>query len=274
MDPHILRARVEKFGPSSSAAFEDSLAVEEPLEIRLDYGPAGNRRRKTLSVTMRTPGEDRELTAGFLLTEGIITSPGDLEGIDDLRENVTLARLAPHVKLPRTSIERNFYTTSSCGVCGKSSIAAVKTKNIYSENLAGGIATFPRTLISRLPALLRAAQKIFDQTGGLHASGLFGQDGSAIAVREDVGRHNALDKVLGASFLDGKLPLAETVLALSGRVSFELVQKAAMAGIPAIVAVGAPSSLALKLAGEMNMLLAGFVRDETYNIYCGREKLR
>lgn len=263
----------------------DVLAVEEPLEIRIKPSSEPHR---AVSITMRTPGNDGELAAGFLFTEGILTSPdqikkirhcgltigkgvGTLDRAAALNSNTIRVDLRDGIDIDLKSLERNFYTTSSCGVCGKSSIEALRTG---ITPLQSNEFTASSELIHSLPALLRESQSVFDQTGGLHASALFDQDGTLDIVREDVGRHNALDKVIGAKFLDGKLPLSEKILLVSGRASFELVQKALMAGIPILAAVGAPSSLAVELASEYGMTLAGFVRDQRFNIYCGRERIR
>jgi FdhD protein len=253
----------------------DSLAVEEPLEIRLGFPDGGH---KAISITMRTPGDDPELAAGFLFTEGIVKSPEQIARIrhcgrpdkDKNIQNTIVVELRENIALDLKKLERNFYTTSSCGVCGKSSIEALHTGaqkiNSNGFNVGSG-------LIHTLPEILRAAQDVFERTGGLHASALFDDKGEIELVREDVGRHNALDKVIGAKFLAGKMPLKNTILLVSGRASFELVQKALMAGIPVLAAVGAPSSLAVELAREFGMTLAGFVRDERFNIYTGGERI-
>ncbi|MBL8184648.1 MAG: formate dehydrogenase accessory sulfurtransferase FdhD, partial [Blastocatellia bacterium] len=269
---------------SDGLEFSDVLAVEEPLEIRLGFADGTHR---AISITMRTPGEDAELAAGFLFTEGIIKTPeqikqirhcgkgGNLSGSEGalLREIPFVARgtlptgrvsantirvdLADGVELDLKKLERHFYTTSSCGVCGKSSIEALQSGAAKVESEL----TINAETIHRLPDVLRAAQSTFDKTGGLHASALFNADGTLDIVREDVGRHNALDKVIGAKFLESQPPLSDKVLLVSGRASFELVQKALMAGIPILAAVGAPSSLAVELADEFGMTLVGFVRD-------------
>jgi FdhD protein len=258
---------------------DDTLAVEEPLEIRLSTIENGKRVHLPISITMRTPGADDELAAGFLFTEGIVTGG---KQITDIRhcgkpapgrelKNTILVELADGVDVELKRLERNFYTTSSCGVCGKSSIDALRTgaKTLGQSDLPK-IAS--ETLI-RLPELLRSSQNIFDSTGGLHASALFNTDGKLDLVREDVGRHNALDKVIGAKFRTGNVPLSTSILLVSGRASFELVQKALMAGIPILAAVGAPSSLAVELAEEFGMTLVGFVRDGGFNIYTGGQRI-
>jgi len=232
------------------AAAPDVIAVEEPLEIRLEIQLAGGPVSRTVSVTMRTPGDDAELAAGFLFTEGIIAERAQIEFVGGCGAtgNVIRVRLAPGVEVDLGRLERHFYTTSSCGVCGKTSIEALQTASRYALPAASPV--LDAALIHQLPQALRAAQTVFDRTGGLHASALFDADGRLHRLREDVGRHNALDKVIGAELLGGRLPASDRVLVVSGRVSFELVQKAVMAGIPALVAVGAPSSLAVQLAEQ------------------------
>jgi FdhD protein len=263
----------------------DVLAVEEPLEIRL--GLADNTHR-AISITMRTPGDDAELAAGFLFTEGILKSSEQIRqirhcGLRIGKQNSTLDRAAAlnsntirvdlnaGVDVDIKRLERHFYTSSSCGVCGKSSIEALGTKTgKLPDSAAPKLAS---DVIHTLPKKLRIAQDVFAETGGLHASGLFNVNGDLEISREDVGRHNALDKVIGAKFLNGELPLADKILLVSGRASFELVQKALMAGIPILIAVGAPSSLAVELAQEFGMTVVGFVRDGSFNIYSCPERI-
>jgi FdhD protein len=229
---------------------EDLVAVEEPLEMRVGGEP--------VAVTMRTPGHDEELALGFLLAEGL--APLRAVVPPDLAAN-TIDVEAPGVDLGR--IRRNFYTSSSCGVCGKGALeaVAVQAPRVESE------LRLPATLVAELPERLRAAQRAFEATGGLHATGLFSWEGELLCLREDVGRHNAFDKVIGRAFLDGLLPLARSVVCVSGRLSFELVQKAAVAGAPILIAVGAPSSLAVELAADRGITLCGFVRDGSFNVY-------
>jgi FdhD protein len=250
----------------------DALAAEEPLELRVDG--------RSLAVTMRTPGHDVELAHGFLLTEGVITSPADIEtarycdSLDDAGRNtynVLDVALAPGVAPPDDSVERRFYTTSSCGVCGKASLDAVRTRTVFPP--ADDPVELPAEVLFGLPDALRAAQKVFDSTGGLHGAGLFTADGTLLVVREDVGRHNAVDKVLGHALLAGRVPAAGTVLMVSGRASFELTQKAVMAGVPAMAAVSAPSSLAVEMADEAGMTLVGFLRGRSMNIYAGASRV-
>ncbi len=251
----------------------DSLAAEEPLEIRV-----GGR---ALTVTMRTPGHDFDLAAGFLVGEGVVFSQDHVAGIrycagavaDGVNTyNIVDVILSSGVSAPDVLLERNFYTTSSCGLCGKASLEAVRTSTRWSVN-DDPLSIAANTLTS-LPERLRAAQRLFDSTGGLHAAGLFTADGELLALREDVGRHNAVDKVVGHALRSGLLPLRETILMVSGRASFELVQKALMAGIPMLAAVSAPSSLAVDLAVENGLTLVGFLRGSSMNVYAGSERLQ
>jgi len=220
-----------------------------------------------------------ELAAGFLFTEGIIHTPDQISQIrhidtlDKDTQNTIIVELNGDIDIDLKRLERNFYTTSSCGVCGKSSIEALYSGHAGAQKIASNGFEIAADTIHRLPAILRTSQNVFEQTGGLHASALFDSDGKLEIVREDVGRHNALDKVIGAKFLAGEMPLNDKILLVSGRASFELVQKALMAGIPVLAAVGAPSSLAVELAEEFGMTLAGFVRNERFNIYTGGERI-
>ncbi|MEU5720926.1 formate dehydrogenase accessory sulfurtransferase FdhD [Micromonospora sp. NPDC047738] len=254
----------------------DTLAVEEPLEIRV--GPAGPGRRKPLAVTMRTPGDDLDLAIGFLLTEGLIRSADDVHtaqlcaGAETPNTyNVVDVVLAPGVPEPTTDPSRNFYTTSSCGVCGKASIDAVRTRSLFA--VRDDPLRVPAELLAALPDRLRAAQRAFNQTGGLHAAGLFTAAGELVVLREDVGRHNAVDKVVGWAVREHRLPLAGHVLLVSGRASFELTQKAWMAGVPVLAAVSAPSTLAVELAEEAGMTVVGFLRGRTMNVYAGAARI-
>jgi FdhD protein len=250
----------------------DTFVVEEPLEIRLDGEP--------LSVTMRTPGDDFDLAAGFLVSEGVVSRAEEITAIrycagatedGSNTYNVLDVSLAPGVPRPDTSLERNFYTTSSCGLCGKASLDAVRTQARWQVAEDG--ARIGADTLTALPDRLREAQRVFDRTGGLHAAGLFTADGELLALREDVGRHNAVDKLVGWALRSGRLPLEGTVLMLSGRASFELVQKAWMAGVPMMAAVSAPSSLAVDLAEEAGITLAGFLRGTSMNVYAGRHRI-
>lgn len=258
---------------------DDLLAVEEPLEIRIGYGTENERQQKSISVTMCTPGSDFELATGFLFTEGIIKSKNDIlstryfTGINttENKDNIVLVELQPGVVFDAKKIERHFYTSSSCGVCGKSSIDAVK--NIFENDPVSDNIKIDAPVIIELPELLRKRQEVFEDTGGLHASALFNLQGKLLLLREDVGRHNALDKLVGAALSAGDLPLDQHILLLSGRASFELIQKAAMAGIRIVCAVGAPSSLAVEMAKEFKMTLVGFLRDKRFNIYSGEQRI-
>lgn len=269
----IATTAIQSFREGRLHARDDVLAVEEPLEVRLR--PAAGKTHFSVSVTMRTPGHDAELAAGFLFTEGLLASPDAVQeivaGDAETEGNVVTVWVKPGVPLDTHRLLRHFYTSSSCGVCGKASLDAVRvqlTRDVHRDPLQ-----VPASLIASLPDRLRAQQSLFQQTGGLHASWLCDASGALLAVREDVGRHNALDKVIGAEFLAGRLPLVEHILVLSGRASFELLQKAAMAGIPMVVAVGAPSTLAVKLAEETGITLIGFTRAESFNVYTGSARV-
>jgi len=249
--PPYSAARTEVVRLPGGGTEPDELAVEEPLEIRVDGQP--------IAVTMRTPGHDEELAVGFLRSEGI---PAVAAGSTaDLAANTIEVDVEGDVDLGR--LERNFYTSSSCGVCGKGALEAVAVEAPRVE----GDLRVPAAVVSGLPDRLRESQPTFAATGGLHATGLFDPDGELLCVREDVGRHNAMDKVIGRAFLDGLLPLADKLLCVSGRLSFELVQKAAVAGCPVLVAVGAPSTLAVELARDRGITLCGFVRGGRVNVY-------
>jgi FdhD protein len=254
----------------------DTLAVEEPLEIRVGGEP--------LSVTMRTPGHDVELAAGFLVSEGVISrgdqfrsaihcgGPGTSPGGENTY-NVLDVALASHVHVPVRDLARSVYTTSSCGVCGKASIDAVRTESAY--DVAADLTRVDASLLAALPDALRAHQAVFDKTGGLHAAGLFdAESGELLVLREDVGRHNAVDKVVGWAVLADRLPLRGTVLMVSGRAGFELAQKAVMAGIPILAAVSAPSSLAVEMAADAGLTVVGFLRGRTMNVYAGMDRVR
>ncbi|WP_323960317.1 formate dehydrogenase accessory sulfurtransferase FdhD [Arthrobacter sp. JZ12] len=258
----ITRYRLD--GPVSRR--EDRLAGEEPLEIRLGGS--------SFSVTMRTPGEDFDLVAGFLVSEGVVSQPGEIvslrycAGVDEEGRqtfNVVEAQLRPDVPLPDASLERHVYTSSSCGICGTASIDAVRKSARFNVHDDGG--TVDLSILASLPERLRSSQKLFDRTGGVHAAGLFSRNGELLCLREDVGRHNAVDKVVGWALRSGLLPLRGMILQVSGRASFELVQKAHLAGIPVLAAVSAPSSLAADLAEEAGITLVGFSRGQSLNCY-------
>jgi FdhD protein len=264
--------RISASGDGPAGAKADLLAVEEPLEIRIGGSP--------LTVTMRTPGDDLDLASGFLFTEGLLSPAVDLRQVRMCDENVAdatleVSDLPSPAELERATdarrAQRNFLTTSACGVCGKESIDAIRVRSRY-DVAADPLRVAPAVLVS-LPDRLREAQRVFASTGGLHAAGLFTADGSLLVLREDVGRHNAVDKVIGWALRAGRLPLTGHILLVSGRASFELVQKAAVAGIPVLAAVSAPSSLAADLADEVGMTLVGFLRGTSMNAYTGVERL-
>ena len=270
---------IQRVEAERSHAQSDVLAVEEPLEIRLGFGPVHQRTTKSISITMRTPGHDFDLAAGFLFTEGMIREASDIEEIafcgpavkSGEATNVVRVELKPSVEVDLARLERHFYTSSSCGVCGKSSIEALRIQSRFTDSGSGPY--FQASVIHRLPDRLREAQGIFDSTGGLHASALFSTEGKLEIIREDVGRHNALDKLIGHALVKAQVPLREQLLMVSGRASFELIQKASMAGISVFAAVGAPSSLALELAQDVGMTLLGFVRNQRFNIYHGESRI-
>ena len=264
--PGITSVTIQAFNGQSSLEKEDFLAAEEPLEIRVEYGPAAMRTTRTLSITMRTPGADEDLVRGFLLTEGIVRSVHEISAVFTLAENIVLARLAPDSAFDMARLDRHFYTSSSCGVCGKTSIDAVRT-HVENAHMPLNNSILKSEVLFSLPERLRTFQETFSMTGGLHASGLFDWDGNLLAVREDVGRHNALDKLIGHYATSHVIPFENSILLLSGRASFELLQKAAVAGIPVVCAVGAPSSLAVSTAETFGIVLIGFLRGERFNIY-------
>ncbi|MFF5533299.1 formate dehydrogenase accessory sulfurtransferase FdhD [Streptomyces cinerochromogenes] len=251
----------------------DTLVAEEPLEIRLNGKP--------LAITMRTPGDDFALAAGFLVSEGVLASAADLQNIvycagatadGSNTYNVVDVKTAPGVVLPDVTLERNVYTSSSCGLCGKASLDAVRTTTRWPIADTPPLRVGPG-LLAALPDRLRAAQRVFDRTGGLHAAALFDEDGQLLDTREDVGRHNAVDKLVGRALQNDALPLSRTILMVSGRASFELAQKAVMAGIPVLAAVSAPSSLAVDLAAETGLTLVGFLRGSSMNVYAGEDRI-
>jgi FdhD protein len=287
----MLQTTVERVTGDKSRPVEDNLAIEEPLEIQLTYGPSNSRQTRSISVTMRTPGNDFDLAAGFLMTEGVIQDANDIEqiayagdsfnqGTESLqamdalkvgsKQNTVRVDLAAGIAVNVGSLQRNFYTTSSCGICGKASLLALRT--VCPPRAANNFKVDAQ-LLYRLPQLLRASQGVFDRTGGLHGAGLFDSTGNLLALREDVGRHNAVDKLIGAEFVADRTPLRDRLLLLSGRASFELLQKALMGGLPMVAAVGAPSSLAVQVAKEFDITLVGFLREDHFNIYHGRERI-
>lgn len=277
MSLSVKPVEITKVTSKGSKVTPDLMAVEEPLEIRIGYGSEDDRQQKSLSVTMRTPGHDFELATGFLFTESIIESFDQIESIkycEDVgrqedKDNVVRVELKPSITIDFEKLQRNFYTSSSCGVCGKSSIESVQV----SCKLIKDEIVLDKNVVHTLSNQLREAQQIFEHTGGLHAVGLFDLDGNLLLTREDVGRHNAMDKMVGACLVKKEIPLSNSIIMVSGRASFELVQKAGRAGSPIMAAVGAPSSLAVSLAENLGMTLIGFVRNNSFNIYCGKNRI-
>lgn len=270
----VTRTAIKKVSAGTITDADDLLAAEEPLEIRLEYTDAGKRVQKNISVTMRTPGNDFELAVGFLYTEGIIKSVDDITSVHYCKpgnDNIVCVALSDTLIRETAKLERNFYTTSSCGVCGKASIEAVKIACNIPDSFDS--LRIPAQTILDLPDALRKQQDVFGHTGGLHGCALFDTTGKLLLSREDVGRHNALDKLVGAAFNSHMLPADNHILMLSGRSSFELIQKAVMAGIKIVAAVGAPSGLAAEMAEEWGITLIGFLRGERFNIYSGAERI-
>ena len=271
-DRSIVLKRIIKILGEDLVEHTDAIAVEEPLEISISVlnadSPITN---KNISITMRTPGHDRDLALGFLFTEGIIIAPHQISKVI-LGENSVNVQLNNSEEIDLSKLERHFYTSSSCGVCGKASIEALKT--ICRLPSSPSDFSIEKNLIKSFPGILQQQQNIFNNTGGIHAAALFNIQGQLLNVREDVGRHNALDKLLGHSLQQGQLPLNRHLLFLSGRASFELIQKSAMAGIHFIMAVGAPSSLAVELALEHDITLIGFLSETRYNLYTGANRIK
>ena len=270
---------INKIDGSSARTVDDQVAVEEPLEIRLGYSTPDGRTASSVSITMRTPGFDAELAVGFLYSESILRNASDIIKVehcgpvapDSGNHNIVRVDLASSVEVDLGRLQRHFYTTSSCGVCGKSSLDALRVTG--AEPLDSNRGRFSRATLVSMPDALRARQQTFDQTGGLHAAAAFDSQGEILVVHEDVGRHNAVDKVVGTLLARDLLPASELGLMVSGRASFELLQKTLIAGIPLLAAVSAPSSLAVQLANEFNVTLVGFLRGETFNIYSGGERV-
>lgn len=274
----VERIRVDRHRDGHSRTRRDTVVVEEPMEVRIEVGGGARVEQHSVSVTMRTPGDDFELAAGFLFTEGLLAARREVAEIaycaapDVPQEyNIVTVRLRQGASFDPAGLTRNFYTTSSCGVCGKASLEAVEVRGCAP--LPDGDLRVRAAVVRGVPERLREAQPVFDRTGGIHAAGLFAADGDLELLREDVGRHNAVDKVIGKRFLEGRLPAADRFLAVSGRASFEILQKALAAGIPLVVAVGAPSSLAVDLARRFNMTLVGFAKPDGFNVYEGAERI-
>nr|WSZ13407.1 formate dehydrogenase accessory sulfurtransferase FdhD [Streptomyces canus] len=267
------RRKVIRIRDGAISSRPDTLVTEEPLEIRLNGKP--------LAITMRTPGDDFALAAGFLVSEGVLAEQSDLQNIvycagattdGSNTYNVVDITTTPGTPIPDITLQRNVYTTSSCGLCGKASLDAVRTTTRWPINDTPPL-HIETDLLTSLPDRLRAAQHVFDRTGGLHAAALFTEHGELIDIREDVGRHNAVDKLIGRALQHNNLPLSRLILLVSGRASFELAQKAVMAGIPVLAAVSAPSSLAVDLATETGLTLVGFLRGHSMNVYAGEHRL-
>ncbi len=272
-DNRVENIQVHKINAGKLTETADKVAVEEPLLIQLEYSTASGQMLKDIAVTMRTPGNDDELAVGFLFTEGIIKSAEDISEIKNAHadENGIQVILKENILPVLGNASRNFYTTSSCGICGKASIDAIQTVSQYAAIKNNSL--IPAATFYSLQNELKKQQKIFEDTGGIHASALFDAGGKFMMLREDVGRHNALDKIIGAAMLNKQLPLYNCILLLSGRASFELVQKAVMAGIKIIASVGAPSSLAVEMATENDVTLVGFLKADRFNIYSGKERI-
>lgn len=265
--PMVADVELLRWQNGEAQTVHDAVAVEEPLEIRIAYRIQGRHVVKPISITMRTPGADGELAAGFLVGEGLLRGSGEILSVETPQPNQVILELRNGAEVEIERLQRNFYTTSSCGICGRASLDALQDP--IPAPAAGARFDVTPELIAQLPARAAAVQDVFAMTGGLHAAALFSPAGECLRVREDVGRHNALDKLVGSFFLEGKLPLAESILLLSGRASFELMQKAILAGIPVIAAVGAPSSLAIDLARRYRRTLIGFLRANRLNVYSG-----
>jgi len=271
MQPSVAHIIIKKIKAGEQTEVEDDLAVEEPLEIQLGWQQTTGYTQKNISVTMRTPGHDAELAAGFLFTEGIVQHIDQIQHILP-QENSVLVTLKAGVVPKLQQAERNFFTTSSCGVCGKTGIDAIKTVSVFTQQHDDLVV--PAGLFYGLQHTLQQKQVVFESTGGLHAAGLFNLHGDCLLLREDVGRHNAVDKVIGAALQNRQLPLLQHILLLSGRAGFELIQKAVMAGITIIAAVGAPSSLAVQMAIEHDITLIGFLRNDRFNVYSGAQRVQ
>ena len=279
MSGSSLATAIHRISGASQQPHDDLVAIEEPLEIRLGHVTSGKREDSSVSITMRTPGNDAELAIGFLYSEAIINSAADIALVkhcgppapDTGSHNVIRVELEPGVDVDLERLQRHFYTTSSCGVCGKTSLDALRSCGAADQPLT--TTRFNKAVLTALPDRLRAAQKTFAATGGLHAAAAFDTAGNLIACHEDIGRHNAVDKVIGELLSRGLQPATDLGLIVSGRASFELLQKAVMAGMPVLAAVSAPSSLAVDLAREFNVTLVGFLRGDTFNIYSAEERI-
>ena len=269
---------IHQFDQDGAKPIDDLVTVEEPLEIRVVSGSVENRRGKSISITMRTPGHDHELAIGFLACEGIISTHDQVQSVQSIgtadnefgHPNTVCVELTPDTDINYSELQRHFYSTSSCGVCGKASLEALEYRNLTAIQSELSIEA---TTILKLPQRLRENQTSFEQTGGIHAAGLFDKQGRIQRIREDVGRHNALDKLIGSNFLQKEFPMPEQIVVVSGRASFELLQKTLTAQIPIFVAVGAPSSLAVDLARQFDLTLIGFASNSRFNIYSSPQRV-
>jgi FdhD protein len=270
LHPAISYTRITRVQDTLVTDTEDALAAEEPLEIRLVHGPLAHREQRSITVTMRTPGQDKELATGFLFTEGIIESAADITSVIE-DENIATVTLQESVIPVLQAAQRNFFANSGCGVCGKTDITSIYAPvgRLHCKD----VVECKASLLVQLPDLLRKQQALFEDTGGIHASALFNNEGELLIMKEDIGRHNAVDKLVGAALQQSLFPLHPYILLLSGRAGFELIQKAAMAGIKVIAAVGAPSSMAVKMAHEWDITLVGFLRGKRFNIYTGEQRI-
>jgi FdhD protein len=281
MQPKFCSMTVETIEFEQRSTGVDNVVLEEPLEIRLVHGPEMQRKTRSLAVTMRTPGDDFELAVGFLISEGIVRKLGDIRAIrflppflaDGVSSNLVEVELDPGAVFEPSKLQRHFYMTSSCGICGKTSLDAIRADQVGFSADDPDVSRIASSLISSLPNLLRERQTAFQLTGGLHGAGLVTTSRDWIAVREDVGRHNAVDKLVGSEYLADRFPVAPCLLVLSGRASFELVQKALLARIRFVVAVGAPSSLAVELAQAFDLTLVGFTSTKRFNVYSGGQRI-
>lgn len=276
----VATVAIRRFDGTNFHTEDDLLVVEEPLEIRLGFGEPEKRQQKSIAVTMRTPGNDLELAAGFLFGEGIVNQKSDILSIDHCRDagqqenpqNIVRVELTPNISPDLHQLERHFYTTSSCGICGKASIEAVRATGC--ELLPEAVPQVDLDMLLALPEKLKLSQPAFRHTGGLHAAGFFSATGELLWLREDVGRHNALDKLIGVALFSNKLPLPEGVILVSGRGGFELIQKMVRAGGQIFAAVGAPSNLAVELARQFRLTVVGFLRENRCNIYTFESRIR
>ena len=271
-DKAIARCSIRRYREQNWSPVDDRLVVEAPLEVRVRHRSRGQWQTEVLTVTMRTPGHDVELALGFLFAEGLLGSVSEVESVQLSDSNVLIVNLIETAVIETAAADRNYFASASCGICGKTSLENIHRVSCHFPQK--GEPKISPTILRQLPDRLRAAQRWFEETGGIHAAGLFSTAGDLLAVFEDIGRHNAVDKVLGHRLQNRQLPLRREILVLSGRIGFELVQKAAMSGLPIVAAVGAPSSLAVDLAMDHDMTLVGFLKKHQFNVYCGTERIQ